>query len=198
MNKLNGGLEVLRSFIASSGIPVSRVATDDFCSIWTPLSCKRKEILTGPGETERNLYFVLKGVQRVYYLDETGREATLVFTYPPSFAGVVDSFLLQSPSRYYFETLTASELLQAPWTKLKEVMDRQPDISNLVFKMSTMAMSGLLSRMVELQCFSSEEKFRALLKRSPVVLQHVPHKYLANYLGIDPTNFSKFINTIKT
>jgi hypothetical protein len=60
-----------------------------------------------------------------------------------------------------------------------------------------MAFSGVLERLVELQCFSSEEKFKKLLKRSPHVLQLVPHKYLANYLGIDPTNFSKLINHVR-
>jgi hypothetical protein len=54
-----------------------------------------------------------------------------------------------------------------------------------------------LQRLAELQCFSSEEKFRSLLQRSPHILQLVPHKYLANYLGIDATNFSKFINRIR-
>jgi hypothetical protein len=57
--------------------------------------------------------------------------------------------------------------------------------------------SGLEERLVEVQSFSSEEKFRALLKRSPHILQLVPHKYLASYLGIDATNFSKLINRIR-
>ena len=61
----------------------------------------------------------------------------------------------------------------------------------------TNALSGLLERLVEIQCYSSEEKFRTLLKRSPHILQLIPHKYLASYLGIDPTNFSKLINKIR-
>ena len=58
-------------------------------------------------------------------------------------------------------------------------------------------MAGVLERLVELQCFSAEEKFRKLLRRSPHLLQLVPHKYLANYLGMDATNFSKLINKVK-
>jgi hypothetical protein len=50
---------------------------------------------------------------------------------------------------------------------------------------------------VELQCFSSEEKFKALLRRSPHILGLVPHKYLADYLGINATNFSKLLNSIR-
>ena len=60
-----------------------------------------------------------------------------------------------------------------------------------------LAFSGVMLRLVELQSFSSEEKFRTLMRRSPHILQLVPHKYIANYLGIDPTNFSKLINSVK-
>ncbi len=76
-------------------------------------------------------------------------------------------------------------------------MDSRPAIASLIQKGTTQALSGLLERMAQLQCFSSEEKFKTLLQRSPHILQLVPHKYLANYIGIDPTNFSKLINSVK-
>ena len=168
-----------------------------FLNIWEPVRFKRKEILTRAGETERYLYFVNEGVQRIYYFDEAEREATIIFTYAPSYSGVVDSFMLQKPSTYYFETLTASEMIRTTYTSLTQITLTNPAIDTMVKKNVTMALSGVLERLVELQCFSSEEKFRRFMQRSPHMLQLVPHKYLADYLGIDPTNFSKLINRIK-
>jgi hypothetical protein len=55
----------------------------------------------------------------------------------------------------------------------------------------------VLERLVELQTFSAEDRYKRLLQRSPHILQLVPHKYLASYLGMDATNFSKLINKIK-
>lgn len=168
-----------------------------FSSIWQSLESKRKTILTNIGETERYLYFVLEGVQRVYYLDDQDREATLVFMYPPSFGGVLDSFLIQKSSPYFFETLTPSTFLRTTHQQLNDLMNLYPAIDTLIRKGLSHVISGLLERQVELQCFSAEEKFRALLKRSPHVLQLIPHKYLANYLGIDPTNFSKMMGSVR-
>lgn len=168
-----------------------------FIEIWEPVTYKRKEILTRAGETERYLYFVNEGVQRIYYFDEQEREATLIFTYAPSFGGIVDSLMLQKPSTYYYETLTASELLRTTYASLALAMQQNPSIDKMVRKSITQSLSGVLERLVELQCFSSEEKFRKFMQRSPHMLQLVPHKYLANYLGIDATNFSKLINRIK-
>lgn len=162
--------------------------------IWVPLVVKRKVQLSLQGEVEKNLYFVQEGLQRVYYLDSQGREATLVFTYAPSFGGVIDSFLSQTPSRYHYETLTASTLLKASFADLDALMLRYPSIERMVRLGLTSVLGGIMERLVEIQIFSSEEKFRSLLRRSPHILQRVPHKYLANYLGIDSTNFSKLIN----
>jgi CRP-like cAMP-binding protein len=166
-------------------------------SIWQPFTAKRKEIVTVAGEKEKYLYFVVEGVQRVYYFDEKGREATLVFTYPPSFGGVLDAMMLKQPSRYVYETLTASVFLKALYTDLEQLMHSRIHIATMIRTGLAAAMSGLLERLVEVQSFSSEDKFRKLMQRSPHLLQLVPHKYIANYLGIDPTNFSKLINRIR-
>ncbi|MBO0932521.1 Crp/Fnr family transcriptional regulator [Fibrella aquatilis] len=177
--------------------PLPNLAWDDFVRIWQPFSAKRKTLLTVAGEREHYLYFVAEGVQRVYYLDEQGREATLVFTYAPSFGGVVDALMLQQPARYFYETLTPSVFLRASFTDLQAVMQQHPAVETMIRLGITQALSGVLERLVELQCYSSTEKFRTLLRRSPHILQVVPHKYLANYIGVDPTNFSKLINSVK-
>jgi CRP-like cAMP-binding protein len=168
-----------------------------FAAIWQPFSCRRKTMLTAPGETERYLYFVLEGLQRSYYIGENGEEATIVFTYPPSFSGVADSFLTQAPSLYFFETLTASNFLRTTYVQLDDLMNHYPAIQKMILKATAAALKGVLQRQIELQCFSAEEKFKTLLRRSPHVLQIIPHKYLASYLGIDPATFSKLLGTVR-
>lgn len=182
--------------IATTFQPLSEKEWSDFSSIWTECTAKRKEQLTVSGEKEKYLYFVVEGIQRVYYFDEQNREATLVFTYAPSFGGVLDSLLMQHPSKYYYETLTPSKFLRTPYPELHALMEQYTAIEKLVRKGVTASLSGVMDRLVELQCYSSEERFRKLLQRSPHILQLIPHKYLANYIGIDATNFSKLINSI--
>ncbi|MEI9808968.1 MAG: Crp/Fnr family transcriptional regulator [Bacteroidota bacterium] len=168
-----------------------------FSSAWSPFACKRKTVLTAAGETERYLYFVLDGVQRAFFIGNDRQEATIVFTYPPSFSGVADSFLTQTPTQYFFETLTASQFLRTSYKQVEELMNEYPGIQKLILKTTAFALKGVLARQAELQCFSAEEKFRALLKRSPHLLQLIPHKYLASYVGIDPTNFSKLMGSVR-
>lgn len=186
----------LRQFISVVS-PLTETALNNFTEIWKPFSAKRKTTLTRAGEVEKYLYFVTDGIQRVFYFDEQQREATIVFTYPHSFCGVADSFLLQTRSRFFSETLTPSTFLRVGFHELNELLKQSHETEHAVRMMTNHAFSGLLERMAEIQCFSAEEKFRSLLTRSPHLLNMIPHKYIANYLGIDASNFSKLLSSIR-
>ncbi|RYG03829.1 MAG: Crp/Fnr family transcriptional regulator [Chitinophagaceae bacterium] len=188
--------EKLKQFIYAVH-PLAENEWDDLSRIWVPVSYKRKTLLTAAGETEKHLYFVLDGVQRAFYVDDHHPEATIVFTYPCSFSGVADSFLTQTPSRYFFETLTTSEMLRTTYRQLHELMDKYHNLERWIRIASSFVLVGTLERQVELMSFTAEEKFRTLLKRSPHVLQLIPHKYLASYLGLDPSTFSKLMSTVR-
>lgn len=189
-------LQLLQQFIA----PIHSLKPEEleaFLSQWEPFACKRKVVLTAAGTTERYLYFVLDGVQRCYCLTPQGAEATVVFTYPHSFSGVADSFLTQMPTQFVFEALTASCFLRTTYGQMERLMQYYPNVQTLFLKATAFAMKGLLERQAELQYFSAEDKFRRLLHRSPHVLQMIPHKYLASYLGIDPATFSKLLGSVR-
>ena len=193
---MEGDLEMLRKFLLFAH-PLNEEELEALLSIWHPIECKRKTILTTAGETERYLYFVLEGVQRAFYIGGEKQEATIVFMYPPSFGGVADSFLTQTPSRFFFETLTTSRFLRTTYKQIDGLMTEFPNIQKMVLKLTAMILSGVLERQIEMQCYSAEERFRALLKRSPHVLQIIPHKYLASYLGLDATTFSKLLGSVR-
>lgn len=167
-----------------------------FAAVWQTVNYKRKTVLTAAGETERYLYFVLEGVQRAFYVD-ADNEATIVFTYPYSFSGVADSFLTQQPSKYFLETITASTLLRTSFQQVQILMDKYHNVERLIRLFTSYALMGVLERQVEILTFTAEEKFKTLLRRSPHVLQLIPHKYLASYMGMDATTFSKLLASVR-
>ncbi|MGZ3937906.1 MAG: hypothetical protein ACXVLT_04300 [Flavisolibacter sp.] len=67
--------------------------------------------------------------------------------------------------------------------QLRELFCRIRPRKDEELKATSFALKSVLEQVVELQCFTAEEKFRQLLKRSPHVLNPIPHKYLASYMG---------------
>lgn len=189
-------LKILYDFVQRVH-PLKPEEWEDVSAIWTPVDYKRKTVLTVAGETERHLYFVLEGVQRAFYVGSDHPEATVVFTYPYSFSGVADSFMTQQPSRFFLETLTASRMLRTSYSQISQLMDKYHNFERWIRLAVSHALKGVLERQVELLSYSAEQKFRTLLTRSPHVLQLIPHKYLASYMGIDASTFSKLLATVK-
>lgn len=194
--ELDQPIDVLEAYVKKH-FSLSAGSLAEFLSPWRILHAERKEVLTAQGKQEKYLYFVLGGVQRVYALNSEGKEATLIFTYAPSFGGVLNAMLTEQSSQFFYETLTASSFLRAPALEIKKIMLANSEIAQMINLGVSGALGGVLDRLAELQLMSSEEKFISLLRRSPHILTLVPHKYLASYLGIDATNFSKLINRVK-
>ena len=149
--------DTLSKFLTAA-FPLKENELGKLLSIWQPFECRRKTVLTTAGETETYLYFVLEGVQRAFYIGNDKQEATIVFTYPPSFSGIAESFLTQSPSRFFLETLTSSRFLRTSYKQMDELMQEYPAIVRLVLQLTSFALKGVLERQIELQCFSAEEK----------------------------------------
>lgn len=167
---------------------------------WHVVKCRRKQQLTQTGDIERYLYFVTEGIQRGY-CNHHDKDATLVFFYPNSFAGVADSFLLQRPSGMNFETLTSSRLLKISYVHFMQVVEQFPAVERWLRILLSHTLAGILERQKELSVYSAPDKLNALFKRSAFIFNLVPHKYLASYIGVDPATFSKMyskVNDAKT
>lgn len=175
--------------------PVPEAILDEYLSHWKPVSFKRKELITREGETERYMYFVLEGIQRSYHLQD-GKEHVMAFTYPPSFSGIPESFIQQKPSRLFLECITASNLLRIPHTNHQAQLQKHRELETL-FRIGTeFLLIGVLERHYELLAFDIEARFKIFAQRSPHLFNMVPHKHLASYLRIDPTNFSKLLGSV--
>jgi len=188
-------LELLHRHITSIA-PLDAEVWAEMSEYWQPVLYKRKQVLTPIGSVERYIYFVIDGVQRAY-IDRGGKDATLVFSYTGSFSGILDSFFLQTPSRYCLETLTQSSFLRIQHNDFLNLMARHRALESWTRIGLTGVLAGTLERNIELLSYSAEERFVTLLKRSPQVLNMIPHKYLASYIGVDPTNFSKLLSRVK-
>lgn len=159
-------------------------------------SFKRGDHIAIPGQTQRSLYFVKSGVQASYFESEN-KKHVIAFTYTPNLCAIPESFSFQQPSRYTLTCLTDSELDYLSFDQLQALFDQSQQIERLFRRMTEAVLAGMINRHIELHSMTIEERYKAFCQRSPHLLQLVPHKYIASYLGIDPTNFSKLFNQIR-
>ncbi|UTW62390.1 Crp/Fnr family transcriptional regulator [bacterium SCSIO 12741] len=176
--------------------PLPEEVMEEFVDAWKPFEASRKQLLTREGDVENYIYFVTEGIQRSYYIKDD-KEHVIAFTYAPSFSGIPESFITQTPSLYYLECITPSRFLRMPRQQLEVLLEEHRSIERL-FRISTeQILIGFIHRHYELLALSIEERFKTFLQRSPHLLNQIPHKHLASYLGMAPSNFSKLLGTVQ-
>ena len=169
---------------------------EQYVSEWKEFSVGKRQLMRAEGEVEKYLYYVLEGVQKSYFLHKN-KEHVIAFAYPPSFSGIPDSFLTQTPSRYYMETISKSHFLRISYEQHHKFMEEHREIETLFRKITEFFLYGVIQRQHEIMALSMEDRFKAFVGRSAHLLQSIPQKDIASYLNIDPTNFSKLINRIR-
>ena len=175
---------------------VNDAVLEDYIALWTAYEVSKKQVMTVPGQIEKHFYFVLSGIQKSYYLHKE-KEHVIAFAYPPSFSGIPESFLTQSPSKYYLETISQSKFVRIPYSEHQKFMAKHREIETLFRKITETFLKGVIQRQHEIMALSMEDRFKIFVERSAHLLQIIPQKDIAAYLNIDPTNFSKLINRIR-
>ncbi len=167
-----------------------------YFSYWKEENYPAKTILTATGETQKDMYFILEGVQKSYQITKS-KEHIVEFTYFPSFSGIPDSFLTQTPSKYYLETISKTRLLKLSFEKHQELMKEFREIETLFRKLTELILFSIIDRHYEQISLDMKSRFISNLNKRPELLNLVSQKDLASYLSIDPTNLSKLINSVK-
>ena len=161
-----------------------------------PKSFAKGDLIVAPGQVQNELYFINEGVQFSHF-DGRSKLHVMAFTYPPHICAVPGSFALRQPSKYSVTCLSDTEAESIKYDQLQELFGKSPAIERLFRKMTESLLAGVIDRHRELHSMTIEERYRTFCRRSPHLLQSVPHKYIASYLGIDATNFSKLFNRVK-
>jgi CRP-like cAMP-binding protein len=176
--------------------PVSEAPYNLLVSRFKSKSFQKGEVILQPGEIQQALYFVKEGIQ-MSFVETANKPHVIAFTYPPNLCAIPESFMLQRPAPYCLKCLTDSEMHYLSFNTLNQLFDESQPLERLFRKMTEAVLVGIITRHVELHTLTIEERFKVFAQRSPQLLQHIPHKYLASYLGIDPTNFSKLYNSVR-
>ena len=156
-----------------------------------PVAVAKGEILLRPGEVSRYVYFVLKGCLRFFYLTEDGREITGFIFLEKMFAGSHESFHFQVPGNQTLEALEDCELLRMSHSDLERLYDELPIMNEFIRKIMSERLAFAQRVVASFVMNKPEDRYMALLKRRPELLQRVPQNILSSYLGITPVSLSR-------
>lgn len=162
-------------------------AITDICSV---VHIKKNQDLQPIGHTCKTIYFINKGIARIYYYKD-GIDITESFAFENNIIARVESLFTGKPSRKAIQVLEDSELVGINSAQLFKLYDAFPEIERLFRKIFEGAYVDTVNRIEGIQFHSAEERYNALISEAPDVLKRVPLKYVASYLGITQVSLSR-------
>ena len=151
---------------------------------------KRGEYLKDRGTVDTNLYFVVSGSLRIFIVDDC-EEHTIRFGYENNLLGALDSFISEEPSELYIQALKKTEIKTISKNRFMQFIESSPENSGLWQKILLRLVYHLLERERDILTYSPVDRYQRVLKRSPQLFQHIPHKYIASYLRMTPETLSR-------
>ncbi len=173
-------------------------AMQAFLEAWYVKTFKKNEYLCQEGEIERYFYYITKGIQRIFFLKPDGHEHVMGFSYDGNFSGVADSYLGQKKSNLYLQALTSTEALVIEYADLNSLFDQYKIWERWGRLFFTQILIGRAQREIEMLTLSAEERFQNFVNRQPAILQQIPQKQLASYLGMTPETFSRLRRKVRS
>lgn len=148
-----------------------------------------KYVVIEMGKTCPDVYILKDGIIRVWDFDGE-KERTFGFGLPGTIFESKHSFVMHGPSYYQVETCCPSIILRIPEKEFWETVKN--DNSFAIFMLHN-AYGELYSHEFKESTINNgtaRERFEALLKFRPIILDKVPQKIIASYLGITSEYFS--------
>ena len=152
----------------------------------------RKETITRVGKTELRLFFIEKGIVRLYVeKTELSPEANIGFGYENSLITSFNSFVLEKPSQFTIQALTDCKVIYISKDSLFQLIDSNKNISRWYRNIIEKTLAGHLNRQVELLTLSPKQRYLTFLKRSGELVNSIPLKHIASYLRMKPETLSR-------
>ena len=164
-------------------------------SCFTIKTIKKGKYLLKAGQVCKDFVFVKTGCIRMFYLSDT-IEVSAWFSLAGSGAMEVQSFISESPSICFLQTIEDSEIYILSKTKLENLYLTEPKTQELMRKIWELALVMIIPRFSSLQNDTAEKRYLDLM-RNPELMRQIPQKHLASFIGITPTSLSRIRKKIR-
>lgn len=152
------------------------------------------EILRRKGEKPEKFYFVKKGCLRSYAIDEKGKEHIFMFAPEGWIIGDIESHVKNMPTQLFVDAIEDSEI--EVFDKKIVNLDTQLLQPKLALDKLTKRVAVLQKRIILLMSATLQERYLDFIQTYPEIVQRVPQKMIASYLGVTPEALSKIRNDL--
>lgn len=152
---------------------------------------KKDALLLKEGQVEKSYWFIESGFVRSYVIDTSGTEITFNLYGPEDAVVDYPSMFFSSPTRENIHAVSDCVCWEIDFEDFQKLFHTIPSYRDQQRGLLVDSYFSLKERSISLIADQAKDRYLKLLRQKPLILQHVPLKYIATFLGVTDTSLSR-------
>lgn len=152
---------------------------------------KAKTILLSSGEISKSTYFVNSGILRSFNINDNIIEYVLHFACQGWWIGDMYSYISGKPGNLFIEVLEDAEVIIITRENQQKLYEEIPKLERFFRILSENSLVAHQERLMDSLSLTAEERFEKFCHKYPTLINHIPQKQIASFIGVTPEFFSK-------
>jgi CRP/FNR family transcriptional regulator, anaerobic regulatory protein len=174
-------------------INLSNQEQDSFLSVLKNKKVKKKQFFSQEGDISKGAVFVTKGILRSYTVDKNGFEHILQFAPPGWWMADMYSLVTQKPGQLSIDAIEDSEMLLLPKPELDKLYTSIPSLERFFRILAENSLIAYQQRIIGNLSQTAKERYNNFCKSYPSLIDCLPQKQVAAYIGVTPEFLSKML-----
>ncbi|MCW3126470.1 MAG: Crp/Fnr family transcriptional regulator [Bacteroidetes bacterium] len=174
-----------------STTPLSGEDIELIQSKFTPKKIRKGQYILQDGEICRSTAFIVKGAMRQYTVDDKGMEHIIQLAIENWWADDRESFLTDTPSRYYIDAWENTDVLVLKKTDYYEHLIHIPAMMEMIKVLDERHAYANHKRLHSALNDTAEQRYFNLISTRPEFIQRFPQYLIASYLGVAKETLSR-------
>ena len=171
-------------------MPLSREEIEAIVETMTIHQYKKGTVLLKEGQISTEVFFVLEGCVRQFYIVD-GEEKTNNFFTEEQWVVSINNFGQHIPSNHFLDCCMDSTLVVGDRAKEEDLYRQFPKLETISRKVMEKVFAGQQEIMASYTTDTPEQRYLKLLKSRPDLFQKIPQYQIASYVGVKPESLSR-------
>ena len=152
---------------------------------------RKREYIFSQGEVCRDVFFMQRGLVKLYYNTVDGKEWIKSFIADKGIIGSRASQTLGKESPFSALCLEDTELFRLPYAEFEKMCFDDLSLARSVFYFNQWLGVKKEVREYQLLCLSAEEAYAGFVNENPGLVERITQIDIARYLGVTPIALSR-------
>jgi CRP/FNR family transcriptional regulator, anaerobic regulatory protein len=172
-------------------MPLNQEEKEIVTAKFQPRLFRKRQFVLQEGNVCTQIYFVVRGLLRMYKIDDKGITHVLQFATENHWINDLGSFHKKIPSTLNIDALEDTVVLQTSYEDLIALYISVPKLDRILRVLTENAYVRLQERLMQNISSTAEERYQAFLETYPNLTNRLPQVHIAAFLGVTPEFLSR-------